>query len=503
MYLKLGDTIHGVFGTNAFADGSATDADSLPTCVVLDEGSPMAYAPTVTHVDTGLYDVEVDATTGNGFVVGHQYSLYVVVVVGGSTTRAPVDGISSFNVTARDPDDLDVPTLDGGVTLSKNEATAGKRRVTVYVSTADGTAPAPRDTDFADCVTLDRSSGVYVPAAGPLVNAFDELAMADQTFTWSSGNNVTATSHPYENGDGPFTFTTTGALPTPLAVAPYQAWIIVVDGNTIAFATTLAHAYAGTKIALSGSSSGTNKVTATGVASPGSLRPLDGVFVYPATQAETDFDGSELVVRVVKDGFALALARATFAGSVNVASFDDGAITAEAFGDDALALLGVDVVDLETGGAFSRTSVQLDFASTSSVNDFYTGAMLYVVSGTGAGGWATIDAYTNTSGEHVCSLAGAGLPVAPDEDSVCAVIRNPRYFPGDAVADLIDGPSSTVEGSNTLGDMVRLMASMMAGPVTDFRTGLLVFKSLDGSKTRLTGTTDASGRISIVLGDLT
>lgn len=112
MYVKLSDTIRATFGVASTADGSALDADSLPTCVVLDAGTPMGYAPVVVHQATGLYEVPVAVTAGNGFTVGHAYSLYVVVVVGGKTSRGPVHGVSSFTVTLKGPDDA------GGVTVN-------------------------------------------------------------------------------------------------------------------------------------------------------------------------------------------------------------------------------------------------------------------------------------------------------------------------------------------------------------------------------------------------
>ncbi len=59
------------------------------------------------------------------------------------------------------------------------------------------------------------------------------------------------------------------------------------------------------------------------------------------------------------------------------------------------------------------------------------------------------------------------------------------------------------EGSMTYGDQQRGMFAAMLGLVTDFRTGTLAFKSADGAKTRWTVVTDASGRISVVPGDLT
>src|SRR6266478_7031152 len=113
MYVKLGETHRDVIGTNAFADGSATNADSTPTCVVLEQGTALGYAPTITNKATGLYEVQIDATTGNGFEVGKEYTAYAVVVLGGKTTRAPFPNLSSFFVTARNPDDLAYPATSG------------------------------------------------------------------------------------------------------------------------------------------------------------------------------------------------------------------------------------------------------------------------------------------------------------------------------------------------------------------------------------------------------
>jgi hypothetical protein len=59
----------------------------------------MGYSPTVTNITTGLYRVQVDATTGNGFEAGKRYALYATATVGGVTGR---DGIGEFEVLALD-----------------------------------------------------------------------------------------------------------------------------------------------------------------------------------------------------------------------------------------------------------------------------------------------------------------------------------------------------------------------------------------------------------------
>lgn len=69
--------------------------------------------------------------------------------------------------------------------------------------------------------------------------------------------------------------------------------------------------------------------------------------------------------------------------------------------------------------------------------------------------------------------------------------------------DMRDGTFNSLgEGSNTYGDMLRLIVGVLAGTVADFRTGTLVFKSLDTTKNRLTVTTDSSGRLTTTPGDL-
>ncbi len=110
MYVKIEDTIDRAFGTVTPSTQAATDADSTPTCVVLEQGTALGYAPTCTNKATGLYNVQIACTAANGFDVGKQYSAYVVVVMGGVTTRRP---IAAFTVMTRSTDDLSFPTVSG------------------------------------------------------------------------------------------------------------------------------------------------------------------------------------------------------------------------------------------------------------------------------------------------------------------------------------------------------------------------------------------------------
>lgn len=91
-----------------------------------------------------------------------------------------------------------------------------------------------------------------------LTFSITDLAPANQTFTYTSGNTVTSTAHGYLTGLA-VQLTTTGSLPTGLATLTTY-YLIVVDANTLSFATSAANAAAGNAIALSGSASGTNTI---------------------------------------------------------------------------------------------------------------------------------------------------------------------------------------------------------------------------------------------------
>jgi len=97
--VSLGDSVYLHVGTSSVSTGAATNADSTPTVTVVEDGSALGYSPTVTNVATGLYQVQIDATAGNGFEAGRRYSVYVAATVGGVTGR---DGIGEFEVLALD-----------------------------------------------------------------------------------------------------------------------------------------------------------------------------------------------------------------------------------------------------------------------------------------------------------------------------------------------------------------------------------------------------------------
>ncbi len=118
--IGLGDSVWLHFGTSSASTGAATDADSTPAVTIAEDGSDIAYSPTVTNVATGLYKVQINATAGNGFEAGKRYSVYVTATVGGVTGR---DGIGEFEVLATDLN-TGVASVVAGVAVASVAANA-------------------------------------------------------------------------------------------------------------------------------------------------------------------------------------------------------------------------------------------------------------------------------------------------------------------------------------------------------------------------------------------
>lgn len=90
------------------------------------------------------------------------------------------------------------------------------------------------------------------------------LTVADTTFTTThAAETLTAAGHGLLTGDGPIQLSNVGgALPAGFSAAT-DYYVIKVDANTIKLASTLANAYAGTAVAISGDGTGTHTLADT------------------------------------------------------------------------------------------------------------------------------------------------------------------------------------------------------------------------------------------------
>lgn len=114
------------------------------------------------------------------------------------------------------------------------------------------------------------------------------------TITIATPGVVSYTAHGLATGDGIY-LTTTGALPTGLSQNT-KYWVIKNDANSFWLATSLDNALAGTKIATSGSQSGTHTATICpyGVGDGSTtfnLPNLKGAVAVGKNQSDTEFAG--------------------------------------------------------------------------------------------------------------------------------------------------------------------------------------------------------------------
>lgn len=127
---------------------------------------------------------------------------------------------------------------------------------TTAIYNSDSTATA-QEIHNGLVTALNAVTGAnYVAALAPLPT-FTAIPF---TVLSQPAGTLTATGHGLNTGDGPIQLTTSGTLPTGLAVST-NYYVIRIDANTIALATSLANALAGTAIVLSSNGTGTNDVT--------------------------------------------------------------------------------------------------------------------------------------------------------------------------------------------------------------------------------------------------
>ncbi len=106
------------------------------------------------------------------------------------------------------------------------------------------------------------------------------LTFTSFTFTANSGTDqLTATGHPMQTGDGPVQVSDSGGtLAAPLAAAT-NYWAIRIDANTIQLATSFANAIAGIAIDLTTNGTGTQTLATTG----STVRPTDATVTRSLT----------------------------------------------------------------------------------------------------------------------------------------------------------------------------------------------------------------------------
>lgn len=289
-------------------------------------------------------------------------------------------------------------------TIVPNQPTANLRKVTIYVTQADGVDPAPAATDWtaqqaqtAALGTTNLSTAIVQATAGKAGNATTLTLVSGGSagIAGTSGSAVTAT----------FVAATTtvtalnallGTVGLNLKTGTFTGSNVLASGD----ATGPVAFTGGADIAFSVRSSGTLQYAAAVGSWASALdqegNAVDGEWEYTFTQAETNVAGDELLLRFDRTGFASQVLSISMQQPANI-----GTLTSS------------------------------------------------------------------------------------------------------AIQSIWEG--SPIENSYTPGDLMRLFSAMLAGLASDFRTGLVAYKSLDGTKTRwtLTEVEGTAGRTASTPGDLT
>ena len=151
---------------------------------------------------------------------------------------------------------------------------------------------------------------------------------------------------------------------------------------------------------------------------------------------------------------------------------------------------------LATGGGASTITLA---ATESSVDDIYVGSMVVLTTGSGPGQARLITAYNGTSKIATVSPAWTTQPDATTVYKIIPVGRSIiNTLESTATAEITTALlAMAYEDSETFQTFLRLMRAGMAGVTTGHPTTPL-FKSKDGTKTRITATLDADGNRSAV-----
>jgi len=354
---------------------------------------------------------------------------------------------------------------------NRNEPLAEKRRVLIGIDDLDG-APAVATLLFSGTneLLVDKGDGNYVAPGGTLSNTTRPLIVADdviEAVDTGAAESLTLTAHGLLTGDGPVQFTTTGGLPGGLAVAT-DYWVIKVDVDKISVATSLANALAGTKVNLTSAGTGVNTLVDTA----STKRLNDGLWMYEASQAEINYRGKYFGIRISKPA------------SIRDVRFN-------------VDLRDEQQIHAGTAAGGAAGTITLD-AGASATNDLYKDCVCIIVGGTGVGQSNTIASYAG--GTQVATMA-RNWATAPDNTSQFVIVPAPSGANPTSVAASVW--SAIGEGANTYGDLFRLIVGAICGKKSNYTTGTIAALSLNGAKTRVTWTTDETGVLTVVIGDLT
>lgn len=404
-YIKLGQTLRLPITTHD-ATGQLVNADSTPTVVCYEDGTVMAYSATVISKGTGRYEAAVVASTGNGFEVGKDYSVFVQAIVNAITGE---QGLASFQVTTLSPEDNTVRdeirrgtaqagavssiTLDAGasatssiyngleVTIISGTGAGQTRRIRAYVGASKVASVTP-----GWWVTPDATS-VFVLRPGTM--GAEDDAFIDTSFA-------------------------TGCITsTKFAASAISAAAIATDAigsaQLAASAVTEIQSGLATSAALATVQADTDDIQ---------TRLPAALTAGGKIKASTDEWNATAVATPTTAGVPRVDVKAMEANVVTAAAVADGAIDFAALAADATAAIGI--VRRNTATAGGASTITLD-AGASAVDSFYKNTLIAIVAGTGVG---QVRGYSSYVGATKVYTVDTAWSTTPDNTSVFSLIGN-------------------------------------------------------------------------------
>lgn len=250
------------------ADGTAgaetVDVTEYEIVVHMEDTPAVAATKTMQGM---LYSSKSAGIAGNSITIA---------ITGGATAGSEVVTVVDSAISVQIEDGVSTDTQVKTAIDAKVEAAAlitvtgdtGAAQTTQIATALEGGTDRVQSTDTQIKTAIEAEAGADAlvaltgnTGAAQTVQAHTRLEGGVTSTINLESNNITLTAHGYAIG-AKTRLTTDGALPTGLA-AGTDYYIIVVDANTLAFATSLANAQAGTKINITADGSGTHTITST------------------------------------------------------------------------------------------------------------------------------------------------------------------------------------------------------------------------------------------------
>jgi len=241
--------------TLTIADGKTLTANASLTLAGTDAKTlTVSNSLTLAGTDSTVMTFPASSTTVAGLSIAETFSAAqrasYSALTDGATITPNFSLANNYSVTLGGNRTLGVPTSivagQSGQFDILQDSTGSRTLAYAWVwNFAGGTAP-----------TL-TTAGCSFDSLFYAVNYFTTSTV---TITIATPGVVTWTAHGLKTGNR-LQLTTTGALPTGLA-ASVTYWVVVIDANSFSLATSLVNAAAATRIATSGTQSGTHTATA-------------------------------------------------------------------------------------------------------------------------------------------------------------------------------------------------------------------------------------------------